>query len=171
MEFESKILSRQIGDVLYDSGYTVGTAESCTGGRIGEALIAIPGASNYFKGGVISYTNEVKENLLGVSHQTLEEQTAVCEDVAKQMVEGAIRTLGVDFAISATGVAGPGGGTPAIPVGTIWLACGNKEEIQTLKLTEDYGRDINLAIATNRALRLLLSVVQAKVKEDEEQQA
>lgn len=171
MEFESKILSRQIGDVLYDSGYSIGTAESCTGGRIGEALIAIPGASNYFKGGIISYTNEVKESLLGVSHQTLEEQTAVCEDVARQMVEGAIKTLGVDFAVAATGTAGPGGGTPAIPVGTIWLACGNKDEIQTLKLTEDYGRDINLAIATNRALRLLLSVVQEKVKEDEQNEA
>lgn len=170
MEFESKILSRQIGDVLYDSGYTVGTAESCTGGRIGEAIIAIPGASNYFKGGVISYTNEVKENVLGVSHETLEKQTAVCEDVAKQMVLGAIDRLGVDFAVAATGVAGPGGGTSAIPVGTIWLACGDKEAIQTLQLSEDFGRDINLAIATNKALRLLLDFVQEKVKEEDEQQ-
>ena len=63
MEFESKIISRQIGDQLYASGLTVGTAESCTGGRIAESLIAIPGASNYFKGGIVSYTNEVKENL------------------------------------------------------------------------------------------------------------
>lgn len=171
VEFESKILSRQLGDILYDSGYTVGTAESCTGGRIGEAIIAIPGASNYFKGGIISYTNEVKENVLGVSHETLEEQTAVCEDVARQMVEGAIRTLGVDFAVAATGVAGPGGGTPAIPVGTIWLACGSKDEIRTLKLDEDFGRDINLAIATNRALRLLLNFAQDNVKEEEESQA
>lgn len=171
VEFESKILSRQLGDILYDSGYTVGTAESCTGGRIGEAIIAIPGASNYFKGGIISYTNEVKENVLGVSHETLEEQTAVCEDVARQMVEGAIRTLGVDFAVAATGVAGPGGGTPAIPVGTIWLACGSKDEIRTLKLDEDFGRDINLAIATNRALRLLLNFAQDNVKEEEEPQA
>lgn len=171
VEFESKILSRQLGDILYDSGYTVGTAESCTGGRIGEAIIAIPGASNYFKGGIISYTNEVKENVLGVSHETLEEQTAVCENVARQMVEGAIRTLGVDFAVAATGVAGPGGGTPAIPVGTIWLACGSKDEIRTLKLDEDFGRDINLAIATNRALRLLLNFAQDNVKEEEEPQA
>lgn len=168
MEFESKILSRQIGDILYDSGFTVGTAESCTGGRVGEALIAIPGASNYFKGGIISYTNEVKETLLDVSHDTLEEQTAVCEDVARQMVKGAIKTLGVDFAVSVTGTAGPGGGTPAIPVGTIWIGCGTADDVRTLQLTEDFGRDINLAIATNRALRMLLNTVQEKVATTEE---
>lgn len=169
MEFESKILSRQIGDLLYDSGFTVGTAESCTGGRVGEAIIAIPGASNYYKGGIISYTNEVKENVLGVSHETLEEQTAVCEEVARQMVLGAIKTLGTNFAVSVTGIAGPGGGTAAIPVGTIWIACGSKDDVKTMKLTEDYGRDINLAIATNKALRLLLNFIQEKVSSEEEQ--
>ena len=83
MEFEKKILSREIQQYLYESGLTVGSAESCTGGRIAESIIAVPGASTYFKGGVISYTNEIKEHLLGVDHQLLEEQTAVCEDVAK----------------------------------------------------------------------------------------
>ena len=106
MEFETKILSKGIQEMLYNSDKTVGTAESCTGGRIAEALISLPGASNYFKGGVVSYTNEVKENLLGVSHEVLEEQTAVCEEVAREMVLGTIKTLNVDFAISATGVAG-----------------------------------------------------------------
>ncbi len=91
MEFETKILSKGIQEMLYNSDKTVGTAESCTGGRIAEALISVPGASNYFKGGVVSYTNEVKENLLGVSHEVLEEQTAVCEEVAKEMVLGAIK--------------------------------------------------------------------------------
>ena len=167
MAFETKVISREIGDILYASGLTVGTAESCTGGRIGEGLISIPGASNYFKGGIISYTDEVKRNLLGVNPQVLEEKTAVCEDVAKQMVEGAIRTLEVDFAIASTGIAGPGGGTPDIPVGTIWLACGTKEEVITLKLTEDYGRDINLAIATNKALRLFLDFLKNRNIHDE----
>ena len=90
MEFETKILSKGIQEMLYNSDKTVGTAESCTGGRIAEAIISLPGASNYFKGGVVSYTNEVKENLLGVSHEVLEEQTAVCEEVAREMVLGAI---------------------------------------------------------------------------------
>ena len=156
MEFESKIISRQIGDILYSSGLTIGTAESCTGGRISEALIAIPGASDYFKGGIVSYTDEIKEKLLGVSHQLLQEQTAVCEEVAKQMALGAIKTLGVDYAISSTGIAGPGGGSAEHPVGTMWLAYGSKDDIRTLLLNEDFGRDINLAIATNKAIHLML---------------
>ena len=156
MEFESKIISRQIGDILYASGYTIGTAESCTGGRISETIMAIPGSSNYYKGGVVAYTDEVKEKLLGVSHEVLEEKSAVSEEVAREMVLGTIKTIGVDFAIASTGVAGPGGGTAEHPVGTIWLAYGTKDEVRTFKLTEDFGRDINLAIATNKAIRLFL---------------
>ena len=83
MEFESKILSRQIGDLLYASGFSLGTAESCTGGRISETIIAIPGASNYFKGGIVSYSEETKMNLLGVKAETLQEHTAVSEQVAR----------------------------------------------------------------------------------------
>lgn len=154
MELETKVLSRKIQEVLYESGKTLGTAESCTGGRIAEAIISVPGASQYFKGGVISYTNEVKENLLNVSHDVLEEQTAVCEEVAREMVIGACKVLGTDYAISVTGVAGPSGGTPQIPVGTIWIGYGTPDDVRTFSLSEDFGRDINLSIATNKALRL-----------------
>lgn len=169
MDLESKIISREILQALYDDGKTLGTAESCTGGRIAETIIATPGASNYFKGGIISYTNEVKENLLHVDHATLEEHTAVSEPVARQMVEGACDALNCDYAIAATGCAGPGGGTPQIPVGTIWLAYGSKDDIHTIKLTEDEGRDKNLANATNTALRLFLEYYKEKnpVKEEE----
>lgn len=160
MEFEKKVLSREIQQYLYESGLTLGTAESCTGGRIAEAIISVPGASAYFKGGIISYTNDVKENVLGVDSLLLEEKTAVCEEVAIAMVKGALNTLNVDFAISTTGVAGPGGGTHDIPVGTIWIACGNKDNIVTMKLEEDYGRDINLAIATSKALQLFLKYME-----------
>lgn len=156
MEFETKVLSRQIQEALYEHNETLGTAESCTGGRIAEAIISVPGASKYFKGGIVSYTNDVKQRLLHVSAQVLEEQTAVCEEVAKQMVQGACEALQCDYAISATGVAGPGGGTPDIPVGTIWIGYGSKDDVHTLKLSEDFGRDINLEIATNKALRLFL---------------
>lgn len=97
MEFESKIISRQIGDLLYASGLTLGTAESCTGGRISEAIIAIPGASNYFKGGIISYTDEVKIRILGVSAETLREKSAVSEEVAREMVAGTLKALDVKF--------------------------------------------------------------------------
>ena len=100
MDFENKILSREVHQILYESGKTVGTAESCTGGKIAESLIAVPGASTYFKGSVISYTDEIKEKLLNVDHQLLEEKTAVCEEVAIAMVKGAIKTLNVDYAIA-----------------------------------------------------------------------
>ncbi|MCI6551169.1 MAG: CinA family protein [Prevotella sp.] len=163
MELESRIISKELQQYLYDSGKTLGTAESCTGGRIAEGIIAAPGASNYFKGGIIAYANEVKEQLLHVSHDVLETQTAVCEEVAVEMVKGACDTLKCDFAISATGVAGPGGGTSEIPVGTIWIAYGTKEDVRTMKLTEDFGRDINLAIATNRALKLFLDYLKETV--------
>lgn len=156
MVLENKILSKEIQQYLYDNGKTLGTAESCTGGRIAEAIIASPGASNYFKGGIITYTNEIKERLLSVDHQVLEEKTAVCEEVAIQMVKGACETLGVDYAISVTGIAGPGGGTAAIPVGTIWIGYGSKEDVRTYLLTGDEGRDVNLAVATNKALKLFL---------------
>ena len=154
MDFESKILSREISQLLWEREQTLGTAESWTGGRIAEAIIAIPGASKYFKGGIVSYVDEVKENLLGVNHDVIEEQTAVCEEVARQMVVGACRSLNTDFAIAATGYAGPTGGPKNIPIGTIWLACGNADRISTLKLEDDFGRDINLAIATNKALQM-----------------
>lgn len=156
MEFEKKVLSREIQQYLYESGKTVGTAESCTGGRVAEAMIAVPGASAYFKGGIVCYTNEIKERLLSVDKQLLEEKSAVCEEVAQAMVKGAIKALNVDFAVATTGVAGPGGGTAENPVGTIWIACGSADEVVTVKLTENFGRDINLAIATSKALQLFL---------------
>ena len=166
MDFESKIISREISELLWEKEMTLATAESCTGGRIAEAIIAVPGASKYFKGGIICYVNEVKENLLGVSHQLLEEKTAVCEEVAIEMVKGVCKTLNTDYAIAATGVAGPGGGTKEIPVGTIWLACGNAERVVTYKVEEDHGRDINLAIATNKAIQMFCDYL--KTEEEEE---
>ena len=162
MDFESKITSREVSEILWETEKTVGTAESCTGGRIAEAIISVPGASKYFKGGIISYVNEVKESLLGVDHQLLEEKNAVCEEVAVAMVKGACKALNTDYAIAATGFAGPTGGTKEIPVGTIWVACGSPEKVMTKQLQEDYGRDINLAIATNRAMEMFLDFLKAE---------
>ena len=156
MDFETKILSLGIQELLYEQDTTVGTAESCTGGRVGEAIIAVPGASQYFKGGIIAYANEVKEQLLHVSHDVIVEQSAVSEEVARQMVAGACKALQTTYAIAVTGTAGPGGGTPEVPVGTIWIGYGTPEDIRTHRITEDNGRDLNLAIATNTALRLFL---------------
>ena len=162
MDFESKIISREVSQLLWEMDKTVGTAESCTGGRIAEAIISVPGSSKYFKGGVISYVDEVKMSLLGVDAQLLEEKTAVCEEVAIQMVKGACQALNTDYAISATGIAGPGGGTKEHPVGTIWLACGTKDRQVTQLVQEDHGRDINLAIATNKAMQMFLDFLKSE---------
>ena len=163
IDFESKVISREVSQLLWEMEKTVGTAESCTGGRIAEALISIPGDSKYFKGGIVCYVDEIKERLLNVDAQVLEEQTAVCEEVARQLVKGACHTLNTDYAIAATGFAGPTGGTKDIPIGTIWLACGNAEKQITFKVEEDHGRDINLAIATNKAMQMFLEFLKEEV--------
>ena len=168
MELESKILSKEILQYLYAGGKTLGTAESCTGGGIAQAIIAVPGASNYFKGGIISYSDDVKEHLLNVKAQLIQEQTSVSQSVAESMVIGACETLNCDYAISTTGIAGPGGGCAQIPVGTIWIGYGSKDDVRTVKIDGDNGRDINLIKAINIALRLFLDYYKEKNSRTEE---
>src|SRR5574344_83909 len=168
MDVESKVISREINQLLWKAEKTLSTAESCTGGRVAEAIITVPGSSVYFKGGVISYTNEIKEKLLGVSHELLEEKTAVCEDVVIAMVKGAIKTMNTNYAIAVSGIAGPGGGTPEIPVGTIWIACGTEDDIETMKLEGDDGRDQNLARTTQKALQMFLGFLKSRTSRDNE---
>ena len=162
MDFEGKIISRDISQLLWEREETVSTAESCTGGRIAESMMSVPGASKYFKGGIICYVDEVKVNLLGVSQELLDEKTAFCEEVAIELVKGACKALNTTYAVAATGVAGPTGGTKDIPVGTIWLACGTPEKVVTCKVEEEHGRDINLAIATNKAMQIFLEFLKAQ---------
>lgn len=158
MSFEKKVLSKELLSLLYESNKSVGTAESCTSGMIATAITMIPGASDYFKGGIVSYTDDIKTKLLNVDADIIAEKSAVCEDVAIQMVKGAIDTLGVDYAVASTGFAGPGSAN-GVPVGTIWLACGNRDEQITLKITEDEGRDMNVNNAVHKALSLLLEFI------------
>ena len=169
MDVESKVISREINQLLWKAEKTLSTAESCTGGRVAEAIITVPGSSVYLKGGIISYTNEIKEKLLGVSHELLEEKTAVCEEVAKAMVQGAIKAMDTTYAIAVSGIAGPGGGSPEIPVGTIWIACGSADNIITAKLTEDEGRDQNQSRATQKALQMFLGYLKENLPKDEEE--
>jgi PncC family amidohydrolase len=103
-------------------GATVATAESCTGGRVAAALTAAPGASEYFLGGVVAYANEVKIGVLDVSPETLARHGAVSRETARQMALGVQRITGAGYAMATTGIAGPGGGTPEKPVGTVWIA-------------------------------------------------
>ena len=110
MELESKILSKEIQHYLYVSdgkARTIGTAESCTGGKVAETIMSVPGSSNYYKGSIICYSNEVKENLLKVNSSLIEEKTAVSEEVAIEMVKGACDDLNLYYAIATTGIASP----------------------------------------------------------------
>ena len=122
-------LSEQLGGLLRSKGLVMGTAESCTGGRIANMVTLVAGSSDYFVGGVVSYSNEVKHNVLGVSEDSLRLYGAVSREVVEQMAQGAIRTLGCDCSVATSGVAGPGGGSPEKPVGTVWIAAALKEQV------------------------------------------
>lgn len=165
MSVETKTLSKEISEIFWREGYTLATAESCTAGNVAAIITAIPGSSRFYKGGIVAYDNKVKQDLLHVSAETLEKFGAVSEETVVEMVKGAIQALGVDYAMATSGIAGPAGGTPEKPVGTIWIAAGNGEKVITAKLTEDEGRDKNIQAATKKALQLLLELCQNKENE------
>ncbi len=148
-----------VGNILRRRGLTLSTAESCTGGNIAHEITAVAGSSDYFVGGVVSYHRDVKQNQLGVSASDIDQFGVVSQTVAEQMVTGVCQLLGTDCAVATTGVAGPGGGTPETPVGTVWMAakCGDKVISQCKHIPGHRQRVI--ARATNDALLLLLSII------------
>jgi nicotinamide-nucleotide amidase len=117
-------LAEQVGKELRTRAMMLATAESCTGGWIGEAVTAVPGSSLWFDRGFITYTNEAKQEMLGVSAATLEQHGAVSEPIVREMVSGALQHSRAQVALAISGIAGPGGGTPDKPVGTVWFAWG-----------------------------------------------
>ena len=119
--------------VALEAGITIGTAESCTGGLVGKTLTDLGGSSGYYQGGIISYANTVKEQVLGVSAETLAVHGAVSEETAKEMVEGVFRVLRTDYAIATTGIAGPGGGSQEKPVGLVYIGIGTPRGITVYK--------------------------------------
>ncbi len=145
---------------LLKSGETLATVESCTGGLIGKRLTDLAGVSAVYLGGAVTYANEAKEKMVGVKHETLLAHGAVSEETAREMAEGIRAALGADYGISTTGIAGPGGGTPDKPVGTVYIAVASKDETRVKRLQLPPMRDreyIRTASATN-ALALLLEV-------------
>ena len=144
-----------IGQLLKAKGKTMGTAESCTGGYIAHLITSIAGSSAYYQGTVVSYSYEAKENILGVKHTTLETTGAVSEETVTEMLAGAIKTLNVDYALAVSGIMGPDGGTDEKPVGTVWIAAGNKEKTETLKLNLRFDRQRNIIVTANNALNFL----------------
>ena len=132
-------LPQAIGNLLVKQGKQFATAESCTGGYVAHLITSVPGASNFFPGGVVSYSYEMKEKLLGVQPETLAQFGAVSEEVVREMSLGALDTLGADVALSISGIAGPTGGTPDKPVGTVWMAVSSRE--RTVVQKHLFGRD------------------------------
>ena len=169
MELDLKLVSKEINEMLWRNHKTLSTAESCTAGRIASVITAVPGSSNYYKGGLVCYADEVKEELLNVDSEVIEKETAVCEEVVRQMVLGANKLFHTDYAVAISGFAGPGGpdgGKSGVIVGTIWIAVGSQENIVTRMIEEDNGRDKNLASATNIALRMLRDYLKENCSED-----
>ena len=142
-------------DALAEAGRTVAVAESCTGGALAARLTSVPGASRAFLGGVVAYSNDAKRDLLGVEAASIKANGAVSEAVALQLAAGVRQRLGADVGVATTGIAGPTGGTPDKPVGTVWLGYddGETQRAVLLRLTSD--RAVNIALSATAALDLV----------------
>ena len=152
---EDDSLESVTGTLLKTRGETLATAESCTGGNIAHRFTAMPGASEYFKGGVVAYSNEVKMALLGVDPESLNHYGAVSQSVAEQMAEGVRRATGATYSISTTGIAGPTGGTPEKPVGTVWMAVATPNGVFSRRMVFGSVRSQNIERASSNCINLL----------------
>ncbi|MBR1838748.1 MAG: CinA family protein [Bacteroidaceae bacterium] len=172
MEFDIKLISKEINERMWTAHKTLATAESCTAGRVSSVITAIPGSSNYFRGGLVCYQNDIKEDMLGVSPDTIAEHTVVSEAVAREMVVGATKLFKSDYAVAITGYAGPGGADAvgsSVIVGNIWVAVGSPERIETRLITEDNGREKNLSHATAVAIHMLRDFIAQECPEKVEE--
>jgi len=164
-EKEVRALAARLVSALREAGQTLAVAESCTGGLLGARITAIPGASQVFWGGVISYDDAAKRRLLGVSEAALRAHGAVSRDVAVEMARGARSTSGATWAVSITGIAGPEGGSADKPVGTVWLAVdGPERTVQKFEFGGD--RDAVREASVAAAMRLLVSRVTGEAAGD-----
>lgn len=148
-------IAEVVAEKLLKQGATLATAESCTGGYLAHLITSMAGSSEYYKGSVISYANQAKENLLQVAHNTLETYGAVSEATVVQMARGAIKALDTDYALATSGIMGPGGGSAEKPVGTVWIAVANKTEVITQQFSLRYDRSRNIEYAAALALNML----------------
>ncbi|MGB3182594.1 MAG: competence/damage-inducible protein A [Cyclobacteriaceae bacterium] len=148
-------LEEAAGKMLREANRTLSTAESCSGGHLAHLITRIPGSSDYYTGGVVSYDNKVKTGQLGVLEEFIEQHGAVSEEVVKQMAKGVRRLLGTDYALATSGVAGPGGGSEEKPVGTIWIACSDSEGTIAKKLQLTTDRLVNIQYTSAACLNML----------------
>jgi len=157
--YDTETLEEAVGKLLKKRGLTIATAESCTGGFLSHKITKVSGSSAYYKGSIVAYANEVKQQQLGVKATTLTQHGAVSEETVKEMVTGVLKALNTDIGISVSGIAGPGGGTPEKPVGTIWLAIGNKDHIETRKLQISKDRFLNIQYTAIQGLNMIRQFV------------
>lgn len=153
--YDETEIEEAAGLLLKERAATVSTAESCTGGYVAHRLTSVAGSSSYFLGSIVSYSNGVKESMLGVNHESLQLYGAVSEQVAIQMAEGAKERLQSTFAVSTTGIAGPSGGSPDKPVGTVWIACAGPLRTVTRKLQLGTLRDVNIQLTAMHVMNML----------------
>ena len=149
-----------VGDELRKRGLTLSVAESCTGGLLSKRITDLPGASDYYKGGVCSYSNEVKMKLLGVKKETLDAYGAVSSQTAEEMAAGVARALDTDIGVGITGIAGPGGATEDKPVGLVYISVYVQGELLTKKTTNALGRDR----VRNQAASTALDMIRRKLQ-------
>ncbi len=152
---EDEPLEVVIGKILSERNQTVATAESCTGGYIAHLITSVAGSSTYYKGSVISYANQVKQEILHVKEETLRQFGAVSQQTVTEMAEGALSELKTDYAVATSGIMGPGGGSEEKPVGTVWIAIAGGGKVLTHKLNLRFDRQRNIVMATANALNLL----------------
>lgn len=158
-------LEDRIVEMLSCRGLTVTTAESCTGGLISATLVNVPGASDVLMEAYVTYSNEAKEKLLGVRHETLEQFGAVSRQTAEEMAAGAAQAAGADAALSATGIAGPGGGTPDKPVGLVYVGCTLRGKTSVRECRFSGDRMQNRLDTVKAALSLLEEMIKADSRE------
>jgi nicotinamide-nucleotide amidase len=144
-----------LGNMLQQNKKTISTAESCTGGSIASLMTSVAGSSAYFEGSIVSYSNRIKETMLHVKEQTLIAKGAVSEEVVIEMLKGLLDGLETDYGIAVSGIMGPGGGSAEKPVGTVWVAVGNKEKQVTKKLHQRFERGKNIEVTSVMALDLM----------------
>ena len=150
------MLADELGQLLASSKLTLAVAESCTGGRLGDAITDVSGSSAYFLGGIVSYSNDAKEGLLGVESATLESKGAVSEEVALMMADGVRRRFGADIGVGITGIAGPTGETPGKPVGLVFIAvCSSERCVCTRNQFSGSRSDVKSG-AVETAMRMVL---------------
>ena len=148
-------LEETLGKLLLARQQSISTAESCTGGLIAHLLTSIPGSSAYFKGGIVSYANEIKTKLLDVPETVLEEQGAVSEAVVLQMVKAALQQMDTHYALAVSGIMGPDGGSAEKPVGTVWIAVGNRQKQIAQKFHFRFNRQRNTQLTAINALNMM----------------